>query len=651
MGSKTKTSSTSAATTTPTTAEPYGSTFVDYTAGITDFLGMDPTQFVAPTSQLQQQAIDGASNLGAWQGYLDQAGTYADAYADAPATQVDAAGYYAPQLGGAYTWGGTGLAPASQYGGTQLGQASQYGGTQLGQAAQMQAGQLGQASTYRAPTIGGVAGPTAYRAGQTNIGNAPEIDARRTLEYMNDYRNPYTQEVIDSTLADFDEYGGQRMAAQDADAAKTKAFGGSRYGIAEAQLEGELARGRASTAASLRDQQFKTAAQLGQADASMAGQADMANRDAQMQFAMAQFGVDSQAAGQFANAMNMASQAGYQGNLQTALTQAGFDADSARYYSDAMNQFAMQQGQMNQQASQINMGALNDFAVQQGMWSQETGLANTSTLNNFMMQQGLLDQQTGQMNMDALNQFAMQQGLLDQQTGQMNMEAMNNFLMTQVGLDADASKYYADALNQASFANANLQEQSYQRMMEAGGMYGDMSQFYGAQSLNDLNAMGQFGTLDRSIQSEYMNAYPTQLQLAGNLYSQLYPGLYSGTNQTGSGTSTQKTSGLGTWLPQLAGAALTAGATVFGGPVAGAAAGGITFSDRRLKTNIRKIGEYADGLGIYEWNWKTEPDGPIATGVIADEVKELRPWAYIKDFRDGYDGVNYATLNQSNGVG
>jgi hypothetical protein len=70
----------------------------------------------------------------------------------------------------------------------------------------------------------------------------------------------------------------------------------------------------------------------------------------------------------------------------------------------------------------------------------------------------------------------------------------------------------------------------------------------------------------------------------------------------------------------------------------------ISLSDRRLKTKIVKVGEAKDGLGIYEWNWKADPGGPRARGVIADEVKALRPQAYVPNFRGEYAGVNYAAL-------
>jgi hypothetical protein len=70
----------------------------------------------------------------------------------------------------------------------------------------------------------------------------------------------------------------------------------------------------------------------------------------------------------------------------------------------------------------------------------------------------------------------------------------------------------------------------------------------------------------------------------------------------------------------------------------------ISLSDRRLKTNIRKVGEAKDGLGIYTWNWRADPKGPTIKGVIADEVEKLRPWAFVANFKGDYAGVNYAAL-------
>ena len=73
-------------------------------------------------------------------------------------------------------------------------------------------------------------------------------------------------------------------------------------------------------------------------------------------------------------------------------------------------------------------------------------------------------------------------------------------------------------------------------------------------------------------------------------------------------------------------------------------------SDIRLKTNIEKVGEYPDGLGIYDFDY-LPIEGQIAasmpegrqTGVMAHEVAELRPYA-LGPVIDGYATVNYGAL-------
>jgi len=67
-----------------------------------------------------------------------------------------------------------------------------------------------------------------------------------------------------------------------------------------------------------------------------------------------------------------------------------------------------------------------------------------------------------------------------------------------------------------------------------------------------------------------------------------------------------------------------------------------TFSDRRLKTNINRIGTHRLGIGIYEFDYVW---GEHAIGVMADEVKRVRPQAVTRH-SSGYDMVDYGKLNQ-----
>lgn len=70
-------------------------------------------------------------------------------------------------------------------------------------------------------------------------------------------------------------------------------------------------------------------------------------------------------------------------------------------------------------------------------------------------------------------------------------------------------------------------------------------------------------------------------------------------------------------------------------------------SDRRLKQNIVKVGEEADGLGIYEWDYVQDSPLSLSTdrqlGVMADEVATLRPWALAAPVM-GFAHVNYGAL-------
>lgn len=69
----------------------------------------------------------------------------------------------------------------------------------------------------------------------------------------------------------------------------------------------------------------------------------------------------------------------------------------------------------------------------------------------------------------------------------------------------------------------------------------------------------------------------------------------------------------------------------------GLKAGAYAFSDRRLKTGITKIGNLANGLAVYTYRYIW--GGPEQVGLMADEVKKLKPWA-VKSF-GGFDAVNY----------
>lgn len=98
----------------------------------------------------------------------------------------------------------------------------------------------------------------------------------------------------------------------------------------------------------------------------------------------------------------------------------------------------------------------------------------------------------------------------------------------------------------------------------------------------------------------------------------------------------------------LAGAGQTAQSTETGkskngmGKFLGAGIGAVAASDRRLKRDIKKIGETPEGLSLYEYYYTFNPFFK-QTGVMADEVALKKPEA-LGPVIDGYMTVDYSKL-------
>jgi len=68
----------------------------------------------------------------------------------------------------------------------------------------------------------------------------------------------------------------------------------------------------------------------------------------------------------------------------------------------------------------------------------------------------------------------------------------------------------------------------------------------------------------------------------------------------------------------------------------------IKSSDRRLKENIKKIGESISGLNIYKYNYIGKAKKYI--GAMADEVMQVKPEAVVT-MDNGYLGINYSLID------
>jgi hypothetical protein len=131
----------------------------------------------------------------------------------------------------------------------------------------------------RAADITRQAADTSWITPYLQAGPAPKVGGEGLLDNLQAYMSPYSKDVVDTALADYDFGAGQTRAQQDLDLAGAGAFGGSGAALTRAATEDAILRGRASTSANLRDQAFSRATSLSNLDADRRQQAQALNAD------------------------------------------------------------------------------------------------------------------------------------------------------------------------------------------------------------------------------------------------------------------------------------------------------------------------------------------------------------------------------------
>ena len=355
-------------------------------------------------------------------------------------------------------------------------------------------------------------------------------------------------------------------------------------------------------------------------------QTELANQARQAQFGMGttQAQLANQAVGQnfqqalaAQQAQNQAQAQAFQQQLQTG--QFGREAQ----------QMAFQMGQSAQQ--------MYNQAVQQNMaMGLSAAEAQNRAAQQAFQQQGtvqeLRNQALAQNQAAAMQQYQAQLGRQAQGFGQqMDLAGLYN---------ASLAAQQQSALQQAQAAAA-LQAQGYNQAQGAAAFQNAQRQAalqeqlaLRSQPLNEIAAimggaqvqMPQF----QAYQGADVAAAPIfgATQAAGNFAQQNYQNQMAGYNAQ---------MGL---LGNVAGMAGTA----LGGPLGGAIGkglfGGATPSDRRLKSNVVRVGTHPLGIGIYEY----DIFGERQRGVMADEVEAVKPEAVTTHPTEGYKMVYYGML-------
>lgn len=303
------------------------------------------------------------------------------------------------------------------------------------------------------------------------------------------------------------------------------------------------------------------------------------------------------------------------------------------------------------QAELANQARLGQF----GMGTQQAQLANQAVAQNQAQALAVQQARNAAQAQDlqqrlAMGQFGREGQQLAFQMGQAQQQAQNQAL----------AQNQAAALQQFQ-AQMARQQQGFGQQMDMAGLYNaalaqqqqtalQQAQAQAAlqgQAFNQAQAAAQFANQARQQQlSEQMalRAQPlneiaalmggSQIQMPqfqGYSGAQVAPAPIFGAQQAAGNFAQQN------YANQVAAYnAQVGGLYDLAGALGGAAIGR---SDRRLKSNIVRIGTHPRGIGIYEYDL----DGTRQRGVMADEVLTVLPEAVLTG-DDGYMMVNYGML-------
>ena len=255
-------------------------------------------------------------------------------------------------------------------------------------------GAANRAAAGSAPMVGTSFGYNPGSVG-TSYGYSPQqVAAEAAYGGMANYQNPFTQQVIDTSMADLERQRQMQMGQMGAQATAAGAFGGSRHGVAEALTNQGFAQQGGQLASGLRMQGFNTALGAAQADAAARMQAAMANQGAgaraqefgqqsAMQAALANQAAQARAA-EFGQSSSLQAQmanqsAGLQGQ-QLGLSAAGQLGNLANLGFNMGQSITQQQAAQGQQQQLMNQALIDAGRAQYGGF---TG-APQQSLANFL---------------------------------------------------------------------------------------------------------------------------------------------------------------------------------------------------------------------------------------------------------------------------
>ena len=274
-------------------------------------------------------------------------------------------------------------------------------------------------------------------------------------------------------------------------------------------------------------------------------------------------------------------------------------------------------------------GGLTDFAQEFVPRVQESLSTPFSTDN--------LDVPAPEFNQQFRNDF--EQSLYDRINPQLDRQraALENQLVNQ-GL-VRGSEAFDESIDEANRAQNDL------RLAITGQGQQQLAQDFGLQqqsrnqALSDalLNRSQPLNEVAALLQGSPAIATP---QLPQTAQYQVAPADYLGAQSLATQVDLANASRRGQSQSGLMGGLAGLGGSLFGG-IGQAGGASNFFSDRRVKTDIKRVGKTDGGLPVYTFRYKI--GGPGQMGVMAQDVEKVKPEAVVEV--NGIKAVNYAEVN------
>jgi len=404
---------------------------------------------------------DTRNQFGAAQAAMDRAAT--------PIANMGQSAQLATQGVGLIGQGAQGLTAAqqqaNQYAQANLGQAQGYLGSSADMANRYSQANMGQSlSTLgQAERIAAGAAPTDFAQAQGTLGQG--IGALQGAAQMYNpsgvqkFMNPYQQQVIDESIRQINRQGDMSRQNLQAQATRAGAFGGSREGVQQAELERGLSEQRNAAIVGGLSQGYNQAA------------------------AQAQQAFEAQQGRQLAQAQGLQGAAGLQGQFgQTQQQQALQQAQALQGIGGLYGQQSLQQAQLGQGAAGLTSN-IGQTLGQQQLQQAQLGQGAAGLQGNLSGQLAGLAGMYGNIAGQQANIYGQQS-----QLGQSMAQGIGNLAAQQFGIGRDI----AQGLGQLGAQQGNLATQ--------GAALGQAAQGMGQQDTNFLYNLGS--SQQKQLQSE-----------------------------------------------------------------------------------------------------------------------------------------------------